>query len=114
MLFNLTLYEWILIGSGIFIGFGIGVFTYWYFIRKPILKKKPYDKERKKWDDLLHKAHNEIPVGPITGSRQTDMQLLDLYLRKKNDDALFWHNIIILILTGSIVLLTTVNIWLNT
>ena len=113
MSFNLTLTQWGLVLSGVFVGYGIGIFTYWYFIKKPILEKKPYDKERKKWDALLHNAHNVIPLGTITGNRQSDSYLLDLYLRKKNDDALFWHNIMILILTGSIVLLTAVNIWLR-
>lgn len=73
-----------------------------------------WDKQRKEWDDLLEKAHNVISLGKsVSGSRQADMNLVDLYLRKKNMDVLFWHNFWMVILTSLIVLLTAVNIWLS-
>lgn len=71
-----------------------------------------YDKERKEWNSLLHRAYNVIPIKQYRGTK-IDLKLLDLYLRKKNDDTLFWHNIWMVILTSLIVILTAVNIWLN-
>ena len=71
-----------------------------------------WDIGRKEWDKLLLNAHNIIPITERRG-RDVDLKLLDLYLRKKNDDALFWHNFWSIVLTSMIVLLTAVNIWLT-
>jgi len=71
-----------------------------------------WDKERKEWDALLLHAHNVIPLIQRRGSDK-DLKLLDLYLRKKNNDAIFWHNFWLVILTSLIVILTAVNIWLS-
>lgn len=107
-----TIREWELVGSGVMVGFGIGVLAYWYFIRKPILKKNPFDKERKEWNSLLHQSHNVISLEEKRG-HHVDMKLLDLYLKKRTADALFWHNFWSIILTSLIVILTGVNIWLS-
>jgi len=71
-----------------------------------------YEKERKEWNTLLKTAHNVIPIGEYRG-KETDLKLLDLYLKKRTDDALYWHNFWMVILTSLIVILTAVNIWLS-
>ena len=72
---------------------------------------KKWLKERKEWNNLLDKAHNVIPIKELRG-KQTDLKILDLYLKFQTDKSLKVHNIIISILTGLYVLLTALNIYL--
>ena len=78
---------------------------------------KQLDRERKEWKKLLKKSQKVImPLDTGYGEiqeRDKDLKLLDLYLRKRNDDALYWHNFWMVILTSVIVLLTATNIWLS-
>ena len=75
------------------------------------MSNKKWSKERKEWDDLLKDAHNIIPITELRG-KETDLKILDLYLKFQNDKSLKKHNVIISILTGLYVILTAINIYL--